>query len=462
MSLWNELQASSTCCIRPNIICNGTSIWLSTDYDEGERGMIEYDTKSHRIISVTKYPKDIQPDIHSLCLYNNLIYIIDGEHGKIYTFDPVQKRFQLKLNINPLGVFTNCIATDNGIIYIFNGDKNVGYYYIYSTKSNTIKSVRDTHKYSTLVEQCTISTDNKLFRIGGISQNYKFMCDSVYSAASHNVAWSEEFKLPRGLCGFGLIYYKKYIIIFGGCYKPKQYLNHIYVFNLQNKIASWKRLEHLKCPLQNKYHAILMADNNVHLFTMPNASKNIKPKHFSIPISYIVPEVNDAVDHDEKCDNCDTLKEELLLLKTMHKSEVDSLKEQIKIQSEKNNELNDEVKECKMELMEVKKELNELKKKCIDVSRYNEWSSDEFVNWICSLDDGKYEKYENKLRNIFIEEDISGEAIPHIQKNEWKEWGITSYMDRTNLDKHLKNLLNQNNKKQSVYDKEGSDATPYI
>ena len=107
--------------------------------------------------------------------------------------------------------------------------------------------------------------------------------------------------------------------------------------------------------------------------------------------------------------------------------------------------LMDECKETKLELIEVKKELKILKRKNIDPTRFMEWTSDEFVDWICILDEGKYSKYEEQLRRAFISESISGEAIPHINKNEWKElFGINNYMDRTNLDKHVKNLIKRN------------------
>eukprot|EP01083_Nonionella_stella_P249183 861916_1 len=111
---------------------------------------------------------------------------------------------------------------------------------------------------------------------------------------------------------------------------------------------------------------------------------------------------------------------------------------------QQNNVLNDECKEAKLELFEVKRELNELKKKNIDLSKFREWTSDEFVDWICSLEQGKYSKYEEKLRVVFIEEAISGEAIPHIEKNDWKAFGITVFMDRTNLHKHVQGLVNYN------------------
>ncbi len=53
--------------------------------------------------------------------------------------------------------------------------------------------------------------------------------------------------------------------------------------------------------------------------------------------------------------------------------------------------------------------------------------------------------------------------IGNIQTTEWKDWGITIFKDRMNLDKHMKDLVNRN-KKSKVYrnENEGIDATQYI
>ena len=103
-----------------------------------------------------------------------------------------------------------------------------------------------------------------------------------------------------------------------------------------------------------------------------------------------------------------------------------------------------------------------------------EWSSDEFVDWICNLEQGKYSKYEEQLRTVFSQQSISGEAIPHIEKNEWKDWGVTNYMDRTKLHQHVRNLVmkygnqqivNDNNNDQPAADSnmmEGVDGTAYV
>ena len=55
------------------------------------------------------------------------------------------------------------------------------------------------------------------------------------------------------------------------------------------------------------------------------------------------------------------------------------------------------------------------------------------MDWICYLDDDNYAKYEEYLRIAFEKDSITGEAIPQIEKNEFKDWGIKNYMERTNL-----------------------------
>ena len=74
-----------------------------------------------------------------------------------------------------------------------------------------------------------------------------------------------------------------------------------------------------------------------------------------------------------------------------------------------------------------------------------EWTGDQFVDWICMLDNEKYMKYETALRSAFKREGIDGAAIPHIEKNDWTPWGVQGFMDRTNIHKHVQDLKIQNN-----------------
>eukprot|EP01083_Nonionella_stella_P190151 704383_1 len=86
---------------RPQPIQMEECIWWSTDYlkfyeEEQRSGMVQYDIQSGKIISVVKYPKNIEPEYHSCCQYKNEIYIVDGENGQIIAFNTQNKQFQIK------------------------------------------------------------------------------------------------------------------------------------------------------------------------------------------------------------------------------------------------------------------------------------------------------------------------------------------------------------------------------
>eukprot|EP01083_Nonionella_stella_P211971 765914_1 len=57
---WKELTPAKTDSVRPQLIQMEDCFWWSTDYDEGEQAMVQYDIQSDKIISVIKYPNNIK------------------------------------------------------------------------------------------------------------------------------------------------------------------------------------------------------------------------------------------------------------------------------------------------------------------------------------------------------------------------------------------------------------------
>eukprot|EP01084_Bolivina_argentea_P036735 67925_1 len=101
-SKWREHTSFGGCRINYNLINIGDSIWYSTNYDEGEKGMGEYCIKTDSIVSKVKYPDKTYLSGHSVCEYNGNIYIIDGRtscRAKIMLFSPSTKTFQT-MNVN--------------------------------------------------------------------------------------------------------------------------------------------------------------------------------------------------------------------------------------------------------------------------------------------------------------------------------------------------------------------------
>eukprot|EP01084_Bolivina_argentea_P034901 64649_1 len=92
---WNELVAHKTIATYQHIINIGDSLWYSTSYKYGEKGMVEYYIKTNKIKQIIQYPEDIQPTGHTICAYRNIIYIIDGWiNGNIISFNISTKQFK--------------------------------------------------------------------------------------------------------------------------------------------------------------------------------------------------------------------------------------------------------------------------------------------------------------------------------------------------------------------------------
>eukprot|EP01084_Bolivina_argentea_P034903 64653_1 len=101
---WKELVAHKTAGVYEKIINIGDSLWYSTSYKYGGKGMVEYCIKTNTIKQIVQYPEDIQPTSHTVCAYHNIIYIIDGWiNGNIISFDVSTKQFKKQLEISKIG-----------------------------------------------------------------------------------------------------------------------------------------------------------------------------------------------------------------------------------------------------------------------------------------------------------------------------------------------------------------------
>eukprot|EP01084_Bolivina_argentea_P065097 118677_1 len=127
--------------------------------------MVEYCTKTNKIIQIVKYPHNIKPDRHSICQYQNNIYIVDGANSQIILFNPFTKQFIVKNKLPELGGGTCCVQFNNHI-HIFNGSTNMKHI-IYSIKDNTIKSLNDSITTQNIIGVCTLYYNQTIIRFGG-------------------------------------------------------------------------------------------------------------------------------------------------------------------------------------------------------------------------------------------------------------------------------------------------------
>eukprot|EP01084_Bolivina_argentea_P056980 104187_1 len=192
----------------------GDSLWVSTNYDQGEKGMVEYCTKTNKIIQIVKYTHNIQPIDHSVCQHENNIYIIDGVNSQIILFNPFTKQFTIKNKLPKLGGGICCVEFNN-YIHIFNGQTNIKHI-IYSINDNTIKSVNDSITTHNIIFVCTLHYNQRIIRFGG--WNYgtnKYMDRFIISSPIkynnlNNIEWTENinYKLPLRVVDCGFVLYK--------------------------------------------------------------------------------------------------------------------------------------------------------------------------------------------------------------------------------------------------------------
>eukprot|EP01083_Nonionella_stella_P261637 890586_1 len=108
-----------------------------------------------------------------------------------------------------------------------------------------------------------------------------------------------------------------------------------------------------------------------------------------------------------------------------------------------NNALNEECKESKMELVNLKSKYDELKQKCpLDITQYKEWSGEDVIMWIVSLENGRFKKYEETLKVSFKEQEFVGQWLDDVQKSDVHDWGIKHFGDKTKLFQYIDEITN--------------------
>ena len=551
-SHWKELPPLKTVWISYDLIQIGQSIWISTNWNRGENGMVEFNIKSNKITNTVKYPQNIKPSCHSCCYHNNKIYIIVGKIGEIISFSPSRKSFIKKIDIPKLGAYPSAIVVGD-TIHISHGKNNTRYF-IYCIKNNTIKEMNDSTTTNRLDSLCVLKHQDKIYKFGGEDNTNNKCMDTFYVSSVQNGAFSKlkwtlqpQHQLKGGRDSFGAVILNHYILKFGGNLDTDYNCSDaIYLLDLKQN-NGWIKIQQIECPIKSGFRAILDTNGDVHLFTHVN--KNKVPKHYAISIKQVLGDiaVDDVKDNDDELrTKCNTLKNKLAVIDTEkramqtlidelllnqnklenvaneslsknkaltmeiqqfqndnsqlnqqlmqvrdklelnerqyqkqtsilqqklasveeeNKMDKLALEEKLERGQEKQKKLQtdtvrlrqqiqnlqqqlaaaqDECKESNLQINQLKNELNKIKKiHRIDVKNYKSWSAQDLVDWIISLDGGqKYQQYANKLMVSFNSEGVDGQSMEDIDKNDLKSWGITGFKDRTNIYKHIQNVIN--------------------
>eukprot|EP01083_Nonionella_stella_P210690 762509_1 len=85
-----------------------------------------------------------------------------------------------------------------------------------------------------------------------------------------------------------------------------------------------------------------------------------------------------------------------------------SLQSELEQSNAENNRLKDEQKEYEMTIKGLKDQIKKLKRKSIDVNDFMQWKSEDVLNWVFSIENGLFTKYEQKLKNEIMSGDVCG------------------------------------------------------
>ena len=109
----------------------------------------------------------------------------------------------------------------------------------------------------------------------------------------------------------------------------------------------------------------------------------------------------------------------------------------------RNKELKGELKRVNDEykiLNDEYVELVEKHKNMINIIDYKLWDFDNIIDWICTLDDGKYQIYARDLHKNMKKENIRGSQLDGFHKNDLHRLGVTDYGHKKAISKYIKAL----------------------
>ena len=101
----------------------------------------------------------------------------------------------------------------------------------------------------------------------------------------------------------------------------------------------------------------------------------------------------------------------------------------------------DDQKEYELKIEALERENKKLKLKNIDLDRFLEWDHGDVLEWILSLENGRYAKYEKTLKKSLAEEEVTGANFVDVETSDVKDWGIKSFNDKKALVQSIRELI---------------------
>ena len=284
-----------------------------------------------------------------------------------------------------------------------------------------------------------------------------------------------DIRMPFKLSGFGSFIdpQEKYILFFGG-ESNKKLRNDILIFD--TTYTSFK-MSSIKCPEAGKCDAVLMQNGSIHLFDANGthwmtAKKNnlqtiITAKMTNLAATYS----NSDDDEEEKIDietkdenpgammvNDVEMKSEQNENELVNKNELvqmhlDKALEEINrallIVKENGNDGNKQDIDFTGNLAKIQSSIDRLMQfKSVDILQYKTWGLDQMMLWISQIENGRFCKYIEVLKNGFIAQNIeNGAELPDINSLMLKKppFNIQNGKDRDDLISYFNSLSNGGN-----------------
>eukprot|EP01083_Nonionella_stella_P281855 959247_1 len=111
---------------------------------------------------------------------------------------------------------------------------------------------------------------------------------------------------------------------------------------------------------------------------------------------------------------------------------------------DQNNKLMDDQKEHELVIQQLKNANNILKRKSIHAIPYEQWDTEDVVLWIMSLDNGRFEKYKQKLQENLTTEGVLGHDLKMVDSGDIRGWGVTDFRDKKYLLQQIQELVIKN------------------
>ena len=113
-----------------------------------------------------------------------------------------------------------------------------------------------------------------------------------------------------------------------------------------------------------------------------------------------------------------------------------------------------------MRIGNLEKENRELKLQLIDPSKYMQWKWQDIMQWILSLENGRFVKYCQSLEQSLKEEEVTGADLNNVDILVVKGWGVVNFKDKQALFGYIQGLSKQGQNGYASAANEGSNDAP--